>query len=82
MWSVTAPKAGTLLCLGPLTCVSHNLVSKGETPEQTRCYFGPSAGFVLVFFLLFLGAHSRCWGILVLTSSLRRGGLTQTEIAD
>lgn len=59
--SVTAPEAaagrcweaGGVLCLGPLTRVSHNLVSKGETPEQTHCCFVPSIGFVLVF-LLFL----------------------------
>lgn len=76
-------EAGRLLCVGPLCCVSLNLISKGETPKQTHCYFGPSVGFVLVFLLLlFLWTHSWCWGILVLTSSLQRRGLTQTEIAD
>lgn len=59
----------------------HWLVSKGETPKQTHCYFGPSIGFVLVFLLLFLRAHSWLWGILVLTSSLQRRGLTHTKIA-
>ena len=53
---------------------------KAATPVQTHCYFDSNMGFVLVF--VFASTFLVCWGIVVLTSSPQRRGLSRTEIAD
>lgn len=49
---------------------------KAATPVQTHCF-----RFCFGFFV-FASTLLVCWGIVVLTFSLQRRGLTWTEIAD
>lgn len=69
--------------LGPLTHVSHNIVSEGESGNRSRdsLLFWPKCG-VCFGILVYASTFLVCSGIAVLMFSLQRRGLTQTKIAD
>lgn len=69
--------------LGPLTRVSHNVVSEGESGNRSRdsLLFWPKCG-VCFGILVYASTFLVCSGIAVLMFSLQRRGLTQTKIAD